>query len=343
MYNSIISSENVFNKIYIQDNDFINYSNSYVVFEKEFVLRSTYNDNIETIFTGEFATRNNKMVNQLSAETRTIKYFEKMSSKLYILKLDIESFYPNIYTHLLSGIKNMSPYKELVEIKDYFDFLDKYNMKVCLNQTKGIMAGCFSSNISSELLMLCVDYEISKYIENLDIEYIRYVDDFTFFSDSKEQLQSIVNYVQKILNKYKLRINHSKTKISENILFIDCLDFNTINNDFNSLKDFWNNYEDFIQFKEIVKNYLQADKISELKVIFAKIVKEFKDSNIKIEKPETNRIVCFMINFILQLVFYDPTLVVNCYKVLYELFDFYKKNKITYVDLIECLSTKTNK
>lgn len=82
-------------------------------------------------------------------------------------------------------------------------------MKINSNQTKGIMSGCFSSRIASELLMLCVDYEISTYIRDKDVEYIRYVDDFTFFSDSKEQLQSIIAYVQKILNKYKLRINHS--------------------------------------------------------------------------------------------------------------------------------------
>ena len=88
-------------------------------------------------------------------------------------------------------------------------------MKVNSNQTKGIIAGCFSSNISSELMMLCVDNEIEKIIKNEDISYIRYVDDFTFFSNSKERLEEFIDLTQKILNKYK---SHTKRNIFKPII-----------------------------------------------------------------------------------------------------------------------------
>lgn len=341
IYNSIISSDEVFNKIYNQDNDFINYSNSYVVFEKEFRIQSNYNDIDEVVSGGEFATRNNKTVNQLTSEEKTRKYLEKMSSKLYVLKLDIESFFPNIYTHFLSSIKDKEPYKDLILEKDYFIFLDKYNMKVGSNQTKGIMSGCFSSHIGSELLMLCVDYEISDHIKDLDIGYIRYVDDFTFFSDSKEQLFTITNYVQKVLNKYKLRINHSKTKINENIKFIDSLYFNSINHDYCLIGDIWNNYDDFIQLKEIFRNYLELNKSSELKVLLSRIARKIKESEIVFDSSNPNQNVKCMINYMLQLIFFDPYIAVNCYKVLYELLSYYQNKYIGTTEIIDCLENKT--
>ena len=119
MYNSIVSSEEIFNKIYMGENDFVKYSNSYVVFEKEFTIYNNYEGIEDTILCGEFAPRNSKMVNQLTAENKAINYLEKMSSKLYVLKMDIESFYPNIYTHLLAQIKNKNPYNGKVL---YFQF-----------------------------------------------------------------------------------------------------------------------------------------------------------------------------------------------------------------------------
>lgn len=341
IYNSINSSEDIFNKIYKEDNDFIKYSNSYTVFEKQFIIHNSYDETDEEISCGEFAPRNNKTINQLTTENKALKYLEKMSSKLFVLKIDIESFYPNIYTHLLSNIKNKKPYNDLISNNNYFDFLDKYNMKVSSNQTKGILAGTFSSNIASELLMLCVDYEIANYIKDLNVEYIRYVDDFTFFSDSKEQLQEIVDYVQKVLNQYKLRINHTKTEIKENVLFVDSLDFNSIDHDFELIKEFWTSHEAFIQLKEMFKAYLELGKISELKVILSRITRKIKKGKFEFDLFEIGKMSKYMVNYILQLIFYDTNLAVNCYRLLYELFKFYKESFLELDELIDCLCSKT--
>ena len=45
-------------------------------------------------------------------------------------------------------------------------------MKTNNNQTKGIAAGVFSSTLSAELLMLCVDYEINQVLGD-NIKYLR--------------------------------------------------------------------------------------------------------------------------------------------------------------------------
>ena len=95
IYNSIKAFDDIFGKIYNEENDFTNYSNSYVVFDKEFKIRHEYSMEEITIDKNEFATKNNKSVNQLSNKKLADKYFEFLDSNLYVLKLDIESFYPN--------------------------------------------------------------------------------------------------------------------------------------------------------------------------------------------------------------------------------------------------------
>ena len=78
----------------------------------------------------------------------------------------------------------------------------------------------------------------------------------------------------KDIKQIQIEINHSKTEISENILFENALDFNSIDHDFELIKEIWNNYEDFIQLKGIFKTYLKLNKISELKVILSRIAKK---------------------------------------------------------------------
>ena len=64
IYNSIKAFDDIFGKIYNEENDFTNYSNSYVVFDKEFKIRHEYSMEEITIVKNEFATKNNNSVNQ---------------------------------------------------------------------------------------------------------------------------------------------------------------------------------------------------------------------------------------------------------------------------------------
>lgn len=218
VYNTISVYDELFYKLYNESeyDKYVSNSNSYILFNELFHVNTLYDGNEEIIESGIFAVKNNKTTGQLAHEKNNIRYLKKQGSKLYSVKVDIESFYPNIYTHYLSKIKDVEPYKDNLDCKSYFDFLDYYNMKINNNQTKGIVTGVFSSTVSAELLMLCVDYEIKNIIGD-DVTYIRYVDDMTFFSDSLEEIYAKLPLVQRVLNKYRLRINNNKTEAQKSI------------------------------------------------------------------------------------------------------------------------------
>ncbi len=219
IYNTLFVYEDVFCKLYLEEDnkDLIKFSNSYVLFEKTFNIDSPYGDEDIEVIEGVFADKNNKISSSIMFNNNKERYLKTCENYLYKMKLDIESFFPNLYTHYFEKIINKNPYSNLNMPSEYFTFLDTFHQRINNNQTKGIPAGVFSSHIAAELCMLSVDYEINKKISenNLDISYIRYVDDLTFFSNSKENLNELKCQVQKILNDFRLRINGNKTEIQE--------------------------------------------------------------------------------------------------------------------------------
>lgn len=219
IYNTLLVYEDVFYKLYLEEEnkDLVKFSNSYLLFEKTFNIDSPYDDEVTEVVEGIFADKNNKINSNVIFKNNKERYLMTCGNYLYKMKLDIESFFPNLYTHYFEKIVNKNPYINLNMPFKYFKFLDTFHQRINNNQTKGIPAGVFSSHIAAELCMLCIDYEINKKISesNLDVSYIRYVDDLTFFSNSKESLNELKYQVQKILNDFRLRINGNKTEIQE--------------------------------------------------------------------------------------------------------------------------------
>ena len=82
-----------------------------------------YDNDEEIVDEGVFAVNNNKTTGQLVYEKNNNHYLKKQASYLYSAKIDIESFYPNIYTHYLSKIKNAPPFNQFETASAFFDFL----------------------------------------------------------------------------------------------------------------------------------------------------------------------------------------------------------------------------
>ena len=132
------------------------------------------------------------------------------NGKFYCLKIDISSFYNNIYTHSISWhLKNE-------DRRTLFENLDVLNRTLNSNETKGIVIGPYTSAFFSELILSKVDRALIPFFREKDIFYQRYCDDYIIFSDSKEILENeVLQLVEKELSNYKLDINYSKISIEE--------------------------------------------------------------------------------------------------------------------------------
>lgn len=345
IYNTMVVYEKLFMKLYTDQSmkKYIMNSNSYILFNETFHVHRDYAGDEEVIESGVFAVKNSKTTGQLAHEENNLRYLKKQGSKLYSVKVDIESFYPNVYTHYLSKIKDYEPHNQL-QCDDYFDFLDHYNMKTNNNQTKGIAVGVFSSAISAELLMLCVDHEIEKAIGE-DVEYIRYVDDMIFFSDSLEKIYSILPQVQMVLNNYRLRINNNKTEVCKNIYNMAYVDMYELKKRFTFFN--FEEREATVLDKEVfynIKGYIASaydnEQKSEIKAFLTLLKTALRKGKIVFSEEQV-QFKKYVISYLLQLSCMEPIFSSRCYKIIIEIFEQSKGEKI-FEELLEEIRLKSS-
>lgn len=147
---------------------------------------------------GEFTTQSEMLAN----------------SKRYVLATDITDFYNQIYLHRLNNAieyadSNLKPIGDDIE-----GFLSRLNGKA----SQGVPVGPAASIIMSEAVMIDID----EFLINKGVLHTRYVDDFRIFSDSKEQLVSVLeNLTLYLYENHRLTLSGDKTKIIETKKYIN--------------------------------------------------------------------------------------------------------------------------
>lgn len=347
VYNTIAVYDELFSKLYSEPeyDKYVCNSNSYILFNELFHIYKLYDGSEEIIESGIFAVKNNKTTGQLALEENNVRYLKKQGAKLHSVKVDIESFYPNVYTHYLSKIKDAEPYKDNICCDTYFDFLDYYNMKINNNQTKGIVTGVYSSTISAELLMLCVDYEINNVIGD-EVTYIRYVDDLTFFSDSLEEIYSKLPLVQRVLNKYRLRINNNKTETQKSIYNMSYVDMYELKKrfdffDFDSADIIKYDKEIFYNIKGYVARAYDNNLKSEIKAFLSMFRRAISLKKLCFDIDEKIDLKKHTVAYMLQLACLEPIFASRCYRVIISILDLIdKKNKKD--EIVKLLKSKND-
>ncbi|WP_370751485.1 RNA-directed DNA polymerase [Eubacterium sp.] len=347
VYNTIAVYDELFSKLYSEPeyDKYVCNSNSYILFNELFHIYKLYDGSEEIIESGIFAVKNNKITGQLAHEENNVRYLKKQGAKLHSVKVDIESFYPNVYTHYLSKIKDAEPYKDNICCDTYFDFLDYYNMKINNNQTKGIVTGVYSSTISAELLMLCVDYEINNVIGD-EVTYIRYVDDLTFFSDSLEEIYSKLPLVQRVLNKYRLRINNNKTETQKSIYNMSYVDMYELKKrfdffDFDSADIIKYDKEIFYNIKGYVARAYDNNLKSEIKAFLSMFRRAISLKKLCFDIDEKIDLKKHTVAYMLQLACLEPIFASRCYRVIISILDLIdKKNKKD--EIVKLLKSKND-
>jgi len=135
-------------------------------------------------------------------------------AKEYVLYVDIENYYPSIYTHTIDWALNDGNKRHYSEHnnRDHVGVaLDKDVHRSQGNLTSGIVIGPVTSRIISEIISSHFDQKLSS--EFSDITGTRYVDDYHLFLSSKEEIERVQTVLQKTLSSFKLKFNEAKISI----------------------------------------------------------------------------------------------------------------------------------
>lgn len=144
-------------------------------------------------------------------------------------KIDLQNFFPSIYTHSLTwallGSKSIA--KEIKDLKglkgpisESFEIaIDSLMQSINFQETNGIVVGPEFSRVIAELLLTKIDKAVEKKllerynkINNQDFCVIRYVDDIFIFSNDPQLNDIIENQYASSLRMFNLSINDSKIK-----------------------------------------------------------------------------------------------------------------------------------
>lgn len=134
-----------------------------------------------------------------------------MTGKRYIVKADISSCFPSIYTHALSWALAT---KETAKANRndsslWYNKIDALTRRLTNDETHGLLIGPHVSNLLAEIILTCIDSKLQKW------SYVRAIDDYTCYVDSYEDGQRFLTELGAALREYDLSLNHKKTEILE--------------------------------------------------------------------------------------------------------------------------------
>lgn len=131
----------------------------------------------------------------------------------YLLKTDITSFYPSVYSHALPWAFVGHATAKLPanqRARNWYNNVDR-GVRICQRrETKGLPIGPGTSSILAEALLFPVDAALrSKY------RFTRYIDDYTVFLPDRKACDQFLLDLSRELERYALSLNLRKTKVIE--------------------------------------------------------------------------------------------------------------------------------
>lgn len=131
--------------------------------------------------------------------------------KKYVVKSDIKSCYPSIYSHALSWalVGKEEAKRNSRNYALWFNKIDQCVRNVKYGETNGILIGPHASNILSEIILVSVDDNLYR----AGYKFIRNIDDYYCVTETYEEAESFIKDLVSALKDYNLSVNQSKTKI----------------------------------------------------------------------------------------------------------------------------------
>ncbi len=134
-----------------------------------------------------------------------------------ILRCDIADFYPRIYHHRLeNALRRATPKTDVV------NRIKRLVSEISAGPSYGLPVGGPAARILSELLLNSVD----RLLASEGIHFIRFVDDYVLFAESRERAHSaLIRLTELLLTNEGLSLQKSKTRILSAAEFLATSDF----------------------------------------------------------------------------------------------------------------------
>lgn len=145
--------------------------------------------------------------------------------KRYIVKADISSCFPSIYSHAISwALVGKDTAKAHRNDDVWYNKLDEQSRHLKYNETCGLLIGPHSSNILSEIILTTIDAVLSE-----KYDFVRYIDDYTCYVFTEDEAERFLLDLSCELKKFELSLNVKKTIIARLPLSLDISWVNAIN------------------------------------------------------------------------------------------------------------------
>lgn len=134
-----------------------------------------------------------------------------MAGAQFVVKADIASCYPSIYTHSIPwALHDKVITKKNQKITELAgNFLDKCTQNTRDGQTNGLLIGPHASSIISEIVLTKIDTDLQRKYTKI----VRHIDDYTFFADTFDEAEKFVKDLGLCLRSYEMSLNYKKTSI----------------------------------------------------------------------------------------------------------------------------------
>ena len=133
----------------------------------------------------------------------------------YLVKADISTCFPSIYTHAIPWALVGKTYAKEHSGKKYqsewYNQIDHFSQNCKNGETHGLLIGPHASNLLSELILTVVD----KRLYDKGWRYIRNIDDYTCYVETYEAGQKFLIELGEELRNFDLSLNFKKTEIQE--------------------------------------------------------------------------------------------------------------------------------
>ncbi|HVJ33779.1 MAG TPA: RNA-directed DNA polymerase [Terriglobia bacterium] len=133
----------------------------------------------------------------------------------YVAIADIADFYPRIYQHRLENVIESS--SQSARTRDVARVLvKKLISNLSGKNSYGIPVGPYASRVLAEAVLIDVD----SYLISEGLDFIRWVDDYYFFTRTEQQAQEIlISLAQRLYDRQGLTLSALKTKIQTKDIF----------------------------------------------------------------------------------------------------------------------------